>query len=240
LVQPTVTSGNSYVVPATGGIGNWTITSWSTQAGSAAGMLAMKAYRPLGGPTYTVVGHDGPHALTPSTLNTFPASVAVKVGDVLGISGPAGFVPGCRFSVVMGDAPLFRSGNLADGEQGDFQPDDPGERLNISAVITPTHTFTLGKVEHNRKKGTATLTVADLPNPGELSTSGKGVNAASVATISKAVTHGAATLLIKGKGKKKRKLNEKGKVKLNLAVTYTPTGGDPSTQSVKVKLKKKL
>ena len=31
-----------------------------------------------------------------------------------------------------------------------------------------------------------------------------------------------------------------GKVKLNLAITYTPTGGDPSTQSVKVKLKKKL
>jgi hypothetical protein len=29
-------------------------------------------------------------------------------------------------------------------------------------------------------------------------------------------------------------------VKLSVAVTYTPTGGDPSTQSVKVKLKKKL
>ena len=29
-------------------------------------------------------------------------------------------------------------------------------------------------------------------------------------------------------------------MKLNVAITYTPTGGDPSTQSVKVKLKKKL
>jgi hypothetical protein len=29
-------------------------------------------------------------------------------------------------------------------------------------------------------------------------------------------------------------------VKLTVAVTYTPTGGDPNTQSVKVKLKKKL
>ena len=42
------------------------------------------------------------------------------------------------------------------------------------------------------------------------------------------------------KGKKKRKLNETGKVKLNVAITYTPTGGVPSTQSLKVKLKKKL
>jgi hypothetical protein len=47
-------------------------------------------------------------------------------------------------------------------------------------------------------------------------------------------------LLIKAMGKKKRKLNETGKVKLNVAVTYTPTGGDPSTQSIKVKLKKNL
>jgi hypothetical protein len=31
-----------------------------------------------------------------------------------------------------------------------------------------------------------------------------------------------------------------GKVKLNVAVTYTPTGGDPSSQSLEVKLKKKL
>ena len=47
---------------------------------------------------------------------------------------------------------------------------------------------------------------------------------------------GAVELLIKARGKKKRKLNETGKVKPN--VTFTPTGGDPSTQSRKLKLKK--
>ena len=36
-----------------------------------------------------------------------------------------------------------------------------------------------------------------------------------------------------------RASNETGKVKLNIAVTYTPTDGDPSTQSVKVKLTKR-
>ena len=58
--------------------------------------------------------------------------------------------------------------------------------------------------------------------------------------ISKSVPAGAAQLLIKAKGKKKRKLNETGKVKLNVAITFTPTGGDPSEQSLKVRLKKKL
>jgi hypothetical protein len=78
----------------------------------------------------------------------------------------------------------------------------------------------------------------NVPNPGELTASGKGVNAAGAAVISKAVTAGTASLLIKAKGKKKRKLNENGKVKVNPTITYTPTGGDPSTQSRKLKLKK--
>lgn len=58
--------------------------------------------------------------------------------------------------------------------------------------------------------------------------------------ISKSVGAGQAQLLITATGKKKRKLNETGKVKLNVAINYTPTGGSPSTQSIKVKLKKRL
>ena len=77
-----------------------------------------------------------------------------------------------------------------------------------------------------------------VPNPGELTGSGNGVKAASAgrAVISKSVGAGQTQLLIKAKRKKEKKLNETGKVKLQVAVTYTPTGGDPSTQSVKVKL----
>jgi hypothetical protein len=90
-------------------------------------------------------------------------------------------------------------------------------------------------------QGTATITV-NVPNPGELTASGNGVRGSSsgLAPTSKSVGAGPAQLLIKAQGKKKRKLNETGKVKLNVAVTYPPTGGDPSTQSIKVKLKKNL
>jgi hypothetical protein len=38
--------------------------------------------------------------------------------------------------------------------------------------------------------------------------------------------------------KQKGTLNTTGKVKVKPTVTYTPTGGTPSTQSTKVKLKK--
>jgi hypothetical protein len=105
----------------------------------------------------------------------------------------------------------------------------------------PSNAFTIGAITRNKKKGTATLS-ANVPNPGELTASGSGVKASSAgrAVTSKSVGAGQAQLLIKATGKKKRKLNETGKVKLSVAVTYTPTGGSPNTQSVKVKLKKKL
>jgi hypothetical protein len=236
LVQATLASGNSYVVPANG-----TLTSWSTQANAGGGMLTMKIYRPLGGKTYMAVAHDGPRALSSSVLNTFTGlSVQVKAGDVLGNSTPsAAGSPAALFPGVPGDQNLFHSA-LADGDSGTFDDDDPEFRLNISAVINPTNSFTPGAVTRNKKKGTATLAF-NLPNPGDFSGLGHGAQVASTgAATSKAVPAGIATLVVKAKGKKKRKLNEKGKVKLNLAVTFTPTGGDPSTQSVKVKLKKRL
>jgi hypothetical protein len=110
----------------------------------------------------------------------------------------------------------------------------------FAVFVKPSNAVTLGAITRNKKKGTATLPV-NVPNPGELAGSGNGVKASSAgAVISKSVSAGQAQLLIKAKGKKKKQLNQKGKVKLNVAITYTPTGGDPSTQSVKVKLKKKL
>jgi hypothetical protein len=244
-VQPTVSSGNSYVVPSTGGVTSWTVTSWSHNASADTGQsLTMKFWRPLGGTTYLAVGHDGPRSPTPSMVNTFSGlSIPVKAGDLLGISptpiGPTGANNACGFSI-LGDQWLYRLGNLTDGQSDEFPNTRPSNRLNVTAVIDPTNTFALGGITRNKKKGTATIT-ATVPNPGELTASGKGVKAAGAAVISKAVpAPGTATLLIKAKGKKKRKLNDTGKVKLNAAITFTPTGGNPSTQSSKVKLKKNL
>jgi hypothetical protein len=229
-----VTAGNPYVVSGTG-----TITSWSHNAGmNAMQTLTMKVFRKVADPaTYMVVGHDGPRPIAASTVNTFPASVAVKPGDVLGLNSASPASTGCVFSAP-DDSYLFRVGNLADGQSGAFSSNS-ASRLNVSAVFIPSNLFTLGDAKFNKKKGTATITV-DVPNPGELAISGKGVKSAGAAHASATTVNapGAAQLLIRAKGKKKRKLNETGKVKLNLAITYTPTGGDASTQSTKVKLKK--
>ena len=233
--QVSVASGNPYVVP-----GNGTITSWSHIAGAGAGQeMTMKIWRSVFGTTYTVVGHDGPRTLTASGLNTFPAGVPVKTGDVLGFHSGTTSPSACLSAITPGDAVLDRFGDAADGESPTFTATIV-RHLNITAVFEPSNSFTLGAITRSKKQGTATIT-ADVPNPGELTGSGKGVKVAGAAVISKIVTAaGDVKLTIRAKGKKKRTLNETGNVKVKPKITYTPTGGDPSTQSVKVKLKKNL
>lgn len=234
-VQPTVTAGNSYVVPVNG-----TITSWSHNAYAGADQkMTMKVWRHVSGQTYMAVGHDGPRDLIGGTLNTFTGiSVPVKAGDVLGSNvGPPSNA--CTFSAP-GDTTLGRVSDLADGQSGEFMS-SPDQRVNIAAVFSPSNTFTLGEVKRNKKKGTATLTV-DVPNPGELTATGKGVRSASSApraVRSKSVPAGAAQLLIGAAGKKKRKLKKTGKVTVAPTITYTPSGGEPSMQTLKLKLKKR-
>jgi hypothetical protein len=237
--QPTVTSGNSYVVPSLPPASDLAITSWSTKARSGPDqMMTIKVFRKIGNPnTYKVVGHDGPHSLA-TGMNTFPSNLPVQPGDVLGLN-PVGSttLTGCLFNVP-GDQFLNRNGNLADNESGAFAP-SADYRLNITAVVSPSNAFTVGRTTLNKKKGTASLSL-NVPNPGELTASGKGVKA-SGATTSKAVTApGTTKLKITAKGKQKRTLDKTGKVKLSVTITYTPTGGDLKTQSLKVKLKKKI
>ena len=82
MAQPTVTSGNSYVVPAT--VQQGAITAWSHNAFSAANQpVTMKVFRLVGGTTYRIVGHDGPRTLSGPGLVTFSGiSVPVQAGDV--------------------------------------------------------------------------------------------------------------------------------------------------------------
>jgi hypothetical protein len=77
-----------------------------------------------------------------------------------------------------------------------------------------------------------------VPGPGQLALSGNGVKAARLAVERAVTAPGAVQLLIKATGKKQTKLNESGTVTVRPRVTYTPTGGDPSAQSRRVKLKK--
>jgi hypothetical protein len=236
--QPPVSTGTQYAVPSTGGIVNWTLTSWSHQAEAAPDQQTkLKVWRQVSGLTYTVVGQDGPRSLTSGVLNTFTAGIPVKPGDILGITPITNNVS-CAFGP-FGETYYLGDGDAATGAQVTFIA-STGKRLNISAEVVPTNTFTIGTTTRNKKRGTATVSL-DLPNPGELTASGTGAKVAGVASTAKAVSGpGTATLLVKAKGKKKRKLNSKGKVKLGLTISFTPTGGAAATVSTKVKLKKKV
>jgi hypothetical protein len=239
--QPSVISGNSYVVPATGGITAWTLTSWSHNAAADLGQeLTMKVFRKVADPmTYTVVGHDGPRPLTPSIVNTFQTSLPVKAGDVLGNNSKSP-AENASYFPAPGESFIVLQPGLGDGQTGPFLLSPDPLSLNISAVLEPSNTFALGSLTRNKAKGTATLE-ATVPNPGDLAVGGKGVKSAadSTAVTSKAVGGGPVQLTIRAKGKKKRKLNDTGKVKVKPKITYTPTGGAPSTQSIKVKLRKR-
>ena len=126
----------------------------------------------------------------------------------------------------------------SDGEPGETYRNDWYRVLDRATKVSSS--FTIDGISRNKKKGTAVVT-AGVDFAGDLIASGKGVkSSAAGAVTSKSVGAGQAQLVIKAKGKKRRKLNEKGKVKLTLAVSYTPNGGSVHTQSLKVKLKKKI
>jgi hypothetical protein len=239
FAQPTVTSGNTYVVPPDA----VKITSWSTNAGTnPAQSWTMKVYRRISGVTYQVVGHSGPRTLTPSIVNTFSTDVAVQPGDVLGLSRVGDFTP-CSFSVP-GETHLWSPfTDNPDGATVTFGSTGDNFRLNIAATVAtkPSNDFTLGKLKKNKNKGIAFLTV-DVPGPGTLKLTGTGVKAqrSGGATASKEVTGpGKVQLKIKAKGKKKAKLLDRGKVKVKAKITFTPNGDVPvpsSTETKPVKL----
>jgi hypothetical protein len=202
-----------------------------------------------------IVTTDGSGTPTDNVLaSTTIANASVPDGDsrIVGLfASPASVVAGQQLGLLIarpGESYTLRdqSDGPCPGQEffsasgGPFMA-EPIFDFVFAVFVKPSNAVTLAQITRNQKKGTATLTV-NVPNPGELTGSGNGVKASSAgrAVISKSVGAGQAQLLIKAKGKKKQQLNQKGKVRLNVAITYTPTGGDPSTQSVKVKLKKKL
>jgi hypothetical protein len=237
FIQFAVSSGATYDVPENG-----TITSWSHNAINTGGQtLTMKVFRKVADPIfYKAVAHDGPRNLAAGLLNTFATNIPVQAGDTIGL-GCLVSSSACLFGTTPTDKFIFKGApTLNDGDAAAFTGPSTGNRLNVTAVLEPTNTVTVGATTLNKKKGAATLNLT-LPNPGELTASGSGVSASSVghAVISKAVPAGTVQLLVKATGKKRKTLNATGKVKLTVSITYTPTNGAPGTQSIKVKLKKK-
>jgi hypothetical protein len=225
-LQPSVTGGNLYVARAAG-----TITSWTTNSSGAGATYVVKVFRRTTDPdAFQVITHSPPHVLT-SGLNTVSVSLPVKSGDMLGYheTGPPN---SCVFSQP-GDNVLNRAGNLADGASGTFAPQND-VRLNLSAVLVPDNSFTLGGITRDRKNGTATI-IATSPNPGLLTISGKGMKKRPSKNLAVA---GPVTFTVTAVGNARHRLARRGQIVLPVHVTFFPAGGDPAVQAINMKLKR--
>lgn len=135
--QISVAAGNSYAAPTAG-----VLTSWSVKEGPGSGSLGMKVLRPLGGGSYLVIGHDGPRPLAPNTVNTFPVSIPVQTGDIVGIALPAFSEVSCAFFTgLAGDVIGYNEGFAADGQTFTQEESFNGYRLNVEATLLPPPTI---------------------------------------------------------------------------------------------------
>jgi hypothetical protein len=214
---------------------NGTIVTYRVMVGPLLGPYALRVMRPAAGGAYTGAGTSA--VVNPAATGTtekFTTSLPIRAGDFIGLDlvNPSSRVasadvPGS--TVVEWNPPL-----VADGASSPPNTVYPNKELGYNADVIPFNSLDVGKTKLNKKKGTATLNLT-VPNPGTLTASGHGVRASTGQ-----VAAGTLGLVIKASGKKRKALKAKGKVKLNPVVTYTPTFGEAHTESVKVKLKKKL
>jgi hypothetical protein len=161
--QVEVSSGTQYRVPSAG-----VITSWSTQAGPELGQLyALKLYRITGDTTpgagtYTVLGHDN-RSLVASVLNTFPVSIPVQAGDLIGthvFQESESARSDCLFDTgLTGDQIRYSSGNALDNTPTGIASGEPGHRINVSVTLLGAPAITAVSPAKGSIKG-ASVTIA--------------------------------------------------------------------------------
>ena len=124
----------SYAVPAGGGV----ITSWSTQAGGNPNQdMRFKVFRATATANeYTVVGASADEPLTPGTMNTFPARIAVSAGDRIGFF--SSYLQDC-FDSAIGNGSEIRdtTTDTAPGSTSSYPNSIPNSWLDVSAQLEP-------------------------------------------------------------------------------------------------------
>jgi hypothetical protein len=216
---------------------NGTVTLWRLLSASS-GTAAFQVVHPLGGNLFTGGGTTLTAVVPGNTVSTYPLSMPIKLGDFIAVVADSGL----KIDALTAGAHFLQwQPPLQDGGPGSMPVvEGPGNEITANAEIAPTNTFTLTAIDRDKKRGKATLTVV-VSNPGAISGSGKGVKVSSAAGPGKSVSApGPVPLVVKATGKQGKTLNQTGKVKLRVTLSFTPTGGAASSQTVKVKLKKKL
>jgi hypothetical protein len=227
-----IASGSQYVVPEGGDV----ITSWSTSAANTPGqMLELKVYFYEKG-FYYLTAHDGPHALVPGKVNTFPVHIPVSTDGVpsyfqyvLGLQTVnAGSVPNACTFAAPGGSYYSRSGDNPDGDafQSPALQDHSGAQLNVSAEVAnlPSNEFSFDKVRHNQRRGFARLAV-EVPGPGWLQVGGRSLSGGRLRSREvRTDTGGRVWVPIKMRRQAKKSLDRLGELTVRATVIYKADG----------------
>jgi hypothetical protein len=159
-LQTGVASGNSYRIPKAG-----VITSWSFHDGTnTVPDLKLKVGRSAGGRKYKILAEKTAGAQTANAVNTYPAHIPVRAGDLIGVFENGGSClsitsgAGDTDAEVFSDVPPGTTTRFPDG--GDFYkwpvsvkvaldcvvPNLKGETLNTAKKTLKAHSCTLGTV----------------------------------------------------------------------------------------------
>jgi hypothetical protein len=137
-------------------------------------------------------------------------------------------------------------GAHADIGADEFVPEFvPASASPSAPKASPSNAISFGRLQRNRRRGTARLTVI-VPGPGTLTLAGSGLvsqaarDARAAGSTTTSVTGGPVVLLLRAKGRARRKLERSGKVGLSVTVTFAPLGGTPAQATRSIKLRKNL
>jgi hypothetical protein len=135
-IQTATGAAPRYVVPMDG-----LINSWSVQMTNDSGVVVrLKMFRPTADPDqFKLIGQSADQAATPNMVNTFPTSIPVQTGDLLGIYVVAGDGYDCLFDTAdAGDlAREVNPDNSAVGDTVTITSDFSPTRVNVAATLVP-------------------------------------------------------------------------------------------------------
>jgi hypothetical protein len=223
MFQVKTSPAQSYVVPA----GEWTVTSWSGQAGEKEATAEFNIYRPTGvAGQYVSIFQSDLGLFQPSAVGTFPLAVPVKGGDVIGLTTGTGYPPVIQ-TVTEENVLGGYSGSVLVGEMvgaGTAFPlnETNGRQLNVAATISRPDPLPLEEAAPAPTCGGAAAPCA--PPLVSRFTLGKQLHKRGSKVVSQTITVTApGTLSIAGKGIARRQVTatQAGSVTVKLA----PTGG---------------
>ena len=122
--------------------------------------LGLKVFRPAGPDTYTALAEDD-RDITPMSTNTFPVSIPVQAGDLIGLHIPSVAKESpqnnCEFGTAENNHHAYKLGSAPIGVPTKFDAEEDFEvALNVSATVLPPPTIAgLSPPRGSVKGGTA-------------------------------------------------------------------------------------